>query len=368
MVVRLLSCRLARDLLVRLVLGSALTSGCAAAPPLDTSPPGRRGLPYVAPLKYAIPEGALDATRGPLGLFPSVAIINGPRNGPNDAMGWVDYDVNGFPMAHQGCTRANQGPGSYVGIALLCPIHPYFLKRGDNRIDARTDGSDLSITRWDYLHSKSNVELTKVGRAQSAAFALDIALPEWPWIHGHPIGNTPENLVAVRAEVEKLHHALSHMAHGGGTEASPSAFADGARASTAAFIHASELRGKRYQFLDELVAAAEGLPIGTRPANSVALAPVPTDVKLEVFAGGTLAHLTNEREDPMIAFDSTYDDGPWGAKGGTIVGADPWFRQDAAGHWALDAVFPVCSTSISRAETDGVEEGDLTDLFQRSPF
>jgi hypothetical protein len=141
------------------------------------------------------------------------------------------------------------------------------------------------------------------------------------------------------------------------------------RTSTAAFIQASELRGKHFDFLDELVAAAEGRPIGTRPEKSVELTPLRTDTGLEIFAGGALARLSFDSNAPLIAFDSTYDDGPWGSRGGTIVGCDLWYRQDDGGRWVLDAIVPMKSTEIAIGyEAAQISEDRLRMLFGATPF
>jgi hypothetical protein len=286
--------------------------------------------------------------------------------GPSREWGQVpplQYEINGFRADGYGCLDADNH-ARVPDVEVLCPIHPYFLVKGDNRFLTEQEGYELAIERWDYLSSKSIVELAKLGEGRDVSFALELDLPEWPWVHGQPIVDTEETREALYLEVYAFHGRLAEVGRGGSAEE----LRQEVLSTTAAYVRASELRGKPYTFLDEVIDGLEGRPFGGRPDHSVHLRELSRLTAIEVFAGGRLARVISDSH-ALINFDSTFGDGMWGGPGGTVLACDLWYRQDTAGKWILDAVVPQSSTHIRLDTTvSSVSDDDLRELFGSSPF
>lgn len=351
-----------------LLLGSLLALGCGAhRQPLDTPPPGWRPMPRVEQPPYVVPKSAFAALSGPVGIVPSIALWDGPLTPRSLVM--TPYRVNGFEAGGHGCVHFEANERPIADYELVCPIHPYFLVRGTNTLQLAEPEVDWAVTRWDYLRSATNVEITRGKGTTPGTFEWDADVPAWSWTNGAQIEDSSDTFESLLAEIQRFHAELVALQDGGtSAEARQDAFFAKVRASTAEFIRASELRGKPFAFLDDFRKALAGAPFGDRPEKSVVLAPIDLHQawRLEVFAGGTLARLTNDRGDPIIAFQSTYDDGPWYSNGGTILGAELWYRQGDAGEWLLDAVMPVGSTEVVRHMDASLR--DREEVFRRSAF
>ncbi len=336
-------------------------SACHRQRPLDI--PSNSYRTRVERPVYVVPEAAWRIVLGTAGVVPSLAILEGPPREWGHLLP-LQYTINGFRADDYGCLDADNH-ASVPGTEILCPIHPYMLRRGENRVQTVRDGFKLAITRWDYLQSRSAVEVASLGAGRDVTFALELALPEWPWVHGHVINDTPEAREALFREVAAFHRSLAALRRGG----SPEQLSQAVLTSTAAFVQASELRGKPYTFVEELLAAAQGLPFGGRPAYSVVLRELAAPRSIELFAGGTLARIVTDSDQPIIVFDSTLSDGAWGGPGPTVLSCDLWYRQDDAGKWVLDAVLPERSIFMVRGGTvTGISDDHLRELFMLSVF
>lgn len=216
----------------------------------------------------------------------------------------------------------------------------------------------------DFAPTATIVELAKLGDGRDVGFALALVLPEWPWVQAPQIADDDETRDSLYREVYTLHGRLTAIKQG----ASAEAFIAEVRSTTAAYVQASELRGKPYTFLTEMTDALQGRPIGGRPEHSVHLTELPRLTGMEVFAGGRLVRVRTDSH-AVIRFDSSLPDGAWGGSGGTYLACDLWYRQDAAGKWILDAVVPQTSTHIHLgARVTNVDEEGLRELFKCSPF
>jgi hypothetical protein len=356
---------------MRLVLAMVLALGCGARsgmpPVLDTPPPGYRPLPHIEQPPYVVPQTAYEALRGPIGIVPSFALADGPLTERHLLS--TSFLVNGFEASGYGCVHFDASEQPIADYELVCPIHPYFLVPGENHVKLADDEVDWAATRWDYLRSATNVELARGKGSAPGTFVWDVELPTWSWVHGVQIEDNRENFEGLLAEIERFHAALQSLADGGATaQQRQDEFFAGVRASTAEYIRASELRGKPFAFLDELRKALNGEAFGNRPPDSAFLAPIAKDEKwrLDVFAGGTLARITNDRRAPIITFTSNYSEGPWGSLGGTVLGFELWYRKDAQNKWVLDAVMPLRSTEVAQDNDTSLRERE--ELFRHASF
>lgn len=346
----------------------ALAVACGARhPPLDTPPPGSRPLPYVKPVPYVVPRTAYEALQGPIGIVPSIALFDGPLTERHLIM--TTFEVNGFEASGYGCVHFEANEQPIADYELVCPIHPYFLVRGKNTVKLTDDEVSWVATRWDYLRSATNVELARGKGSTAGTFEWDAPVRTWSWTKGAQIADTRENFESLFAEVQRFHEVLESLQGGGSTAGQrQDAFFAEVRESTAEFIRASELRGKPFAFLEEFRAALAGEAWADRPFNSATLRPMLLNRpwRLDVFAGGTLARITSDHRDPIIAFDSTYDEGMWGAPGGTVLGAELWYRKDAQDKWVLDALMPVGSPEVVQGNDTSLYEREA--LFRHSSF
>jgi hypothetical protein len=138
--------------------------------------------------------------------------------------------------------------------------------------------------------------------------------------------------------------------------------------STRDFIEASQLRGKPYRLIDQILEAATVRALPGNPAGSLELQPVAAadELELEVFAGGTLARLKPATGAPLFEFISNLPDGPRGRIGTTKLAFDAWYRQNDQGAWKLDALFPrLAPGTWTQFEQNPYA---LEDLFRLSNF
>jgi len=338
---------------------SSISACRSRLPPLD-EPAGP--VVHIEDPKYVVPQSAYEALSRPPGIMPSLAIVRGPSREWGEIPP-LKYEINGFRADGHGCLDADNH-ASVPEVEVLCPIHPYFLVRGENRFLTEQEGYQLAIERWDYLRSKSIVELAKLGDGRDVSFELDLDLPEWPWVHGQPIVDTDETREALYLEVYAFHDRLVDVGQGGSAEQ----LEQEVLSTTAAYVRASELRGKPYTFLEEMIDGLQGRPIGNRPDHSVHLGELPHPTAIEVFAGGRLARVLSDSYH-LITLKSNLNDGMWGDSGDTVLACDLWYRQDTAGEWTLDAVVPRFSTYVRLdANVSPVSDDNLRALFGMSSF
>jgi len=355
--------------------------------------------------------------------------------------------VNGFPVDGLRSVRGydRKVDGFTTTMERYIVVHPYFLE-ASNQLTATyqldlsamvdTDEGpwhlDLRVASVAYpgalapYETRAYVEkevadiasppLTKVpesatSRTLTGSFAWKPALPVWTWTHGVPITASAAVTASLYAEYVRLHGALAAIRAAKDRPAQAAAFAAPLRLSMADYIHACELRGRSFTFLDELsyagaflckgittpqaaaAAATAALAAPTPAAKRPAAAPrgiVPvqdgqgdddtppgpdgrmpprlfltelpplSEVHLTIMGNGTIARLTAEYDAPLITFRSNYKDGPWGAPGTVKLAADVWFRRDAAGAWQVDALWP---------ETSAIEQwGTLDNLLDDLPY
>ena len=349
--------------------------------------------------------------------------------------------VNGFDV---GILPSNKESHDHVqGFANVMQryaiIRPYFLKSGENTLSATYTWEDSRVANedpgpWQMHYTVANVspiigegELyprTQLAELLPAAvvkknpdtkqhtstvkFTWSEPVPEWRWTHGVKIQDTAATRESIYAEYAKFWKSLAAMYEPKGTTADPAfqQVRDSAKASIREFIQASELRGTKYTYLDELFDTARRgatpgqsneppappkkngkvskikmpsltqtdtvpdpdepfmkSPDGTRPPR-VSLSPLLPlkETRLVVFAGGTLAMLISAEagEFPLIQFHSNYHDGSWGAGGEAKAECNLWFRKNDKGEWELDAVYDMRRASLEiwdHPMKDLMEEG-----------
>lgn len=343
--------------------------------------------------------------------------------------------VNGFDSDLLISVRSDQKKkvaGLKTKLASYSALHPYFLKRGDNelRIEYALDLSymtpddhgpwklDCRVSSMEYTTAKDlgtvfpEKELLRLASptlpkdAESAKLKTltgSFAWPEgpaWAWTRAKPIENTPENRKSLEAAVGKVWNELNGMFG----RPVPSDFAGSTRASIQEFIQASELRGRRFTFLDELFETASKLALPgdktpeeflreretrrqSRPGQPTrdddqsahpAVTPLPNGQlpprlslrKLESFDGlemsllgdGRLARLTGSGEQSVIQFVSNYPDGPRGRPNETRLKCDLWFRRNAKDQWELDAVYPTLTANLA------LDNNWPQELFELQPY
>lgn len=343
--------------------------------------------------------------------------------------------VNGFDSSLLISVRADQKkkvPGLKTEMAGYSALHPYFLKHGANELRVEyslklssvapddsgpwhlehrvaamnyTTGEELGTTfpeeellRLATPPLAKDAESTKV-KTLTGSFAWAEG-PVWAWTKAKPIENTPENRKSLEAAVGKFWNELNGMAG----RPVPPEFARSTRASIQEFIQASELRGKRFAFLDELLETASKLALPgdktpeeflrEREARRQSRRGQPTrndeqsahpDVarlpngqlpprlslrKLDSFDGlemsllgdGRLARLTGSGGQPVIQFASNYHDGSRGAPGEVRFKCDLWFRKNTRGEWELDAVYPSLTANLA------LDNNWPQELFELQPY
>lgn len=296
------------------------------------------------------------------------------------------------------------------------PLHPYFLKPGGN-IAVMTYTFDDSLVARDapgpWTQSvevvtsplKDDAKPTPLAKQVSPAvgrdangrtktltvsFTMPQSLPAWRWINGVAITDNKATADSLFAEYVKLWTVLDGLSKVGSTERE--AFRAQARASTDEFVRASESRGKKYTFIDDLTYSASTLNMrgdegmrtkppkkGVKPVPVPSTAPVldsPSDtgpntgnhltflqlppqseMKLVVFAGGRLAKLVPIERQHAFGFMSNWTDGTWGARGESKLSFEAWYRKGANGAWELDALYPTYWGNVASLSVSSMVDG-----------
>jgi len=343
--------------------------------------------------------------------------------------------VNGFDSDLLISVRSDQKrnvAGLKTKLASYCVLHPYFLKRGANelRIEYALDPSfmtpddpgpwhlDYRVSSMEYTTEKEYgtifpekelLRLTSPALRKNAASEKLKTLtgsfkwsegPAWTWTKAKEIENTPQNRKTLQAAFEKFWNDLNGMF---GKPVAPE-FAKNTRASIQEFIQASELRGKRFTFLDELLETSSklALPGDETPEQFLRkreersknrrrletrddeesphppVTPLPNgqlpprlslrkiesfdSLEMSLLGDGRLARLTGSGGQPVIQFVSNYHDGHRGRPGETRFKCDPWFRKNAKGQWELDAVYPTLTTNLT------LDNNWPQELFELQPY
>lgn len=304
------------------------------------------------------PEQAAAAQQEPLGTLPSLGRASGiERN--------EEIFFNGFSLWTLGklVVHDKELAGKATDYTSIMPLHPYFLKLGENHLQvfsAEEDASDassemtLAIAEWDYVYGTSLQETERLlcpilpfesRQAEGGkVFSWDRPLPQWAWQQGVPLGEDQGTKEQLYQEVANVHAALSELAGtGASSNESVQTLIKQWKQSTEEFIQASELRGKPYVLIDQVFeAVTKELASSGDTSGSLTLQPLPEleALQLEIFAGGTLAKLHNKHHHPLFDFTSNLPDGPRGRSGDTKLAFDLWYRKNHAGQWELDAIYP----------------------------
>lgn len=306
----------------------------------------------------------------------------------------VRAEVNGFPLDLLGTLALSPEQAEEIDADYqeITPIHPYFLRAGKNRLraeytfDADRTADDaptpfrlqLSPTRWDYVTGEANKEITRFSspmfKDAAAAkpgvlegdFTWKTTLPAWGWTRGQAIAPDADSLKGLAAATRALWAELNALS--GADAAVTVALRARLEAATAEFRTACEIRGKPSTFVADLVAAAAARALPGGPAGSLVPVEIPADenLRLQVFAGGTLARLTDANDQPVLAFLSTLKDGPRGQPNTVKISLDAWFRKNADGTWAPDALYP--RTAPGTWSGFELEGRNLGELFRLSCF
>lgn len=343
--------------------------------------------------------------------------------------------VNGFGsdlLISVRSDREKNAAGLKTKLASYCALHPYFLKRGANqlRVEYALDSSYMTPDDkgpWHLEYGVASMEYRteqdlgttfaekEVLRVVSPALPKNADSstlktlsgsftwsegPEWAWTKSKKIEETPANLKSLRVAAQKFWDELSEMFG----EPVSSKFAKSTRASIQEFIRASEMHGKPFTFLDELLETASklALPGDKSPEeflrereeryNSRRRAIVPKDaesphpavtplpngklpprvslrkldsfdnLQMSLLADGRLARLTGEGGESLLQFVSNYYDGPRGAPGGTRLKCDLWFRKNAKDQWELDAIYPTATANLA------LDNSWPQELFELQPY
>jgi hypothetical protein len=342
--------------------------------------------------------------------------------------------VNGFDAGLMISVRSNQKKqvsGLKTKLTSYCALHPYFLKRGANelRLEYTLDPSyaapedrgpwtlDCRVASINYSPGKelgttfSEKELLRLtspalrkgeesGMPKSARGTFDWPEgPDWSWTKGEKIEDTAANRKSLEAAASKFWNELNGVAG----KPVPASLAASVRASVQEFIQASELRGRRFTFLDELLETASKLALpgdktpeeflrereqqqkkknrgaaerddeesGHPPVARLANGQLPPRValrKLDTFDGlemslmgdGHLARLSGTGGESLIQFVSNYHDGPRGRPDETRLKCDLWFRKNK--EWELSAVYPTLGAGMV------LESNWPQELFEMQPY
>ena len=339
---------------------------------------GQKGTTVTSSLTNPLTQDGLDdgifpaaaelALKGPAGLIPSIARVG-------DAASEASVQINGFPLDSLGQLLIDDGEPFATDYQRIAPIHPYFLNPGENRIRVRaSSGGAIAIAQWDYIHGADHKELLRINlpSEKEQTFTWNCKVPERPWVKAARIEANEGSKLALYAETAGLHSRLqSLLAAAASQKPTADISADMKKelsAATRAFIEASELRGKPYRLIDQILEAATVRARPGDPAGSLELQAFfpPEEVELEVFAGGSLARLKHSSTAPLFAFISNLNDGPRGQTGTTILAFDAWYRQNDQAGWELDALFPRKAPGTWTQFEIGPY--DLEDLFRLSNF
>ena len=283
--------------------------------------------------------------------------------------------VNGFPVDSLGRLKFEDDEPFEADYLFIAPIHPYFLNPGENRLRIGAGGGGaIVIVSWDYVNGKQHEELLRDSLPAEGehTFSWASKVPKRPWATGVKIEANDATKRRVYAETVGLHSKLEALS---AAAAKKEPTADAAAAlkkklidSTRDFIEASQLRGKPYRLIDQILEAATERALPGNPAGTLELQPIDAfeELELEVFAGGKLARLKPASGAPLFAFISNLPDGPRGRTGTTKLAFDAWYRQNDQGAWELDALFP----RLAPGTWTHFEQGpyELEDLFRLSNF
>lgn len=322
------------------------TTSMSAVNPLERVPDEAAPFPVTT-------EPALESLGGAL---PSLAVIGAPFTS-------VSVTLNGFPLDSLGHLKFEDDEPFEADYDCIAPIHPYFLRTGENKIaiDTIEDGS-VAIVYWDYLHGEEHAEVVRADApATEGAFSWDTRVGPWPWESGAAIEKNEANKKSLYTSVVALHAELNSTDDAVRLKAQ---LTD----STQAFIAASELRGKEYRLVDQIIEATTAGAMPGKPASSLLLSGLPPadELELEVFAGGALARLKQAADAPLFTYVSTLPDGPRGQAGGAKLAFDAWYRMSDSGEWELDALY----TRLAPGTWTHFQQGpyELEDLFRLSNF
>jgi hypothetical protein len=288
------------------------------------------------------PEAAEAALNGPGGMVPSLARVG-------EASKRVEVKVNGFPVDLLGRLQVVGGVPFETDYLNIAPIHPYFLNPGENRLHIGSEGGGaIAIVSWDYVGGKQHEELLRISLPATGehTFSWASRVPKRSWATGVQIEANDATKRRIYAETAGLHSKVVAL-YAAAAKKEPTADAAAAlkkkwTQSTGDFIQASQLRGKPYRLIDQILEAATERSLPGNPAGSLELQPLAAaeELQLEVFAGGTLARLKPATGTPVFAFISNLPDGPRRRTGTTKLAFDAWYRLNAQGAWELDALFP----------------------------
>jgi hypothetical protein len=343
--------------------------------------------------------------------------------------------VNGFGsdlLISVRSDREKNIAGLKTSLASYCALHPYFLKHGANevRVEYALNPSYMTpedqgpwhleyrVASMEYrtekelgtiFPEKELLRLASAPLAKNGESAKPKTLtgsfkwsegPEWAWTKGKKIEDTSANRKSLRVAVQKFWDELDSLFG----KPVPAEFARSTRSSIQEFIQASELHGKPFTFLDELLETASklALPDDKSPEEFLrereqrynskrgavvpkdaqsphpAVTPLPNgklpprlslrkldsldDLEMSLLADGRLARLTENAGESVLQFVSNYHDGPRGAPGGTRLKCDLWFRKNAKDKWELDAIYPTATANLA------LDNNWPQELFELQPY
>jgi hypothetical protein len=343
--------------------------------------------------------------------------------------------VNGFGSDLLISVRSDQKKnvaGLKTKLASYCALHPYFLKPDANElrveyalIPSYMTPDDQGPWQLEYRAALMEYQTGKeLGTIFSEKELLRLASPplpknaesakpktlvgsfkwsadhEWAWIKGKKIEDTSANRKSLQAAVQEFWSRLDSLFG----KPVPADFARSTRASIQEFIQASELHGKRFTFLDELLETASKLALPgdkspeeflrereqrynskrgdviPRDAESPhpAVTPLPNgklpprvslrkldsfdDLQMSLLADGRLARLAGNGGESVLQFVSNYHDGPRGAPGKTRLKCELWFRKNAKNGWELDAIYPTATANLA------LNNSWPQELFEMEPY
>jgi len=280
-----------------------------------------------------------------IGILPSLACVS--RTEVKEKI-----FLNGFSLSTLG-----ELTGDATDYTSIMPLHPYFVKSGENQLQVFSAETlsgtpseiTLAIVEWDYVYGKTLQETSRMQclvlskgqqiKSNGSVFSWNEALPQWSWQRGVPLHEGQETKQQLYQEVIQMHATLGELAK---ANEKVRALKKEWKQSTKDFIQASELRGKSYVLIDQILEAATKKALPKKPAGSLVLQPLPEldALQLEIFAEGTLARLQNTYDQPLFSYTSNLPDGPRGRRGETKLAFDLWYRKNHAGEWELDAIYP----------------------------
>ena len=342
--------------------------------------------------------------------------------------------VNGFDAGLLISVRSNEKklvPGLTTKLTNYCALHPYFLKRGANELrlefaldlsymtpDERGPWSlDCRVASISYTAGKElgtsfpEKELLRLAppalprkeesaKPRNVSGVFDWPEGEWRWTKGEKIEDTAANRKSLEAAAAKFWNELNALAG----KPVPAGFAASTRTSIQEFIQASELRGKRFTLLDDLLETSSklALPGDQTPEDFLReaeqrqksgrgaaarddeesahpqvkrlpngkLPPRVSLRKLDSFQGfemsllgeGRLERLSGTGGESVIQFVSNYHDEPRNRSQEIRLKYDLWFRKNAQGAWELDAIYPTLAAGLV------LDNNWPQELFEMQPY